>query len=189
MAAMTVMIRALFLFLAGALTANIAHAQPRVVAITKGDIDLVLKHVGTEGGATDRQMRVVDLGRYSVAVGVLRRGPTRDSAPVGAISHEKVTEVYYILSGGGTLVTGGTIANPVPFPADGEIVKIDVGPSTSGTFQGGDRMPVGPGDIVIIPAGVPHGFADVKEQVTYLSIRPDIDHVLPAGYVHPALRK
>jgi quercetin dioxygenase-like cupin family protein len=48
---------------------------------------------------------------------------------------------------------------------------------------------VGAGDVVIIPAGVPHGFADVKDQVTYLSIGPDINHVLPAGYVHPALRK
>ena len=182
-------IRSALLLLVGLLTATTALAQPRVVAITKADIDAVLRHVGTEGGATDRQMRVVDLGKYSVAVGVLHRGATRDGAPVGAISHEKVTEVYYILSGGGTLVTGGTIVKPTPFPADGEIVKIDVGPSTSGTFQGGDRMAVGPGDIVVIPAGVPHGFADVKDQVTYLSIRPDIDHVLPAGYVHPALRK
>jgi mannose-6-phosphate isomerase-like protein (cupin superfamily) len=186
---MTAIARTLLLLAGGSLAANIAHAQPRVVAITKADIDTVLKYVGTEGGATDRQMRVVDLGRYSVAVGVLHRGATRDGAPVGAISHEQVTEVYCILSGGGTLVTGGTIANPVPFPADGEIVKIDVGPSTSGTFQGGDRTAVGPGDVVIIPAGVPHGFADVKDQVTYLSIRPDINHVLPAGYVHPALRK
>ena len=50
-------------------------------------------------------------------------------------------------------------------------------------------MTVAPGDVVIIPAGVPHGFTDVKEQVTYLSIRPDPDRVLPAGYVHPAIRK
>jgi mannose-6-phosphate isomerase-like protein (cupin superfamily) len=178
------------LFSTLAATAGAQSAAPsRVVAITKADIDLVLKHVGPEGGATDRQIRVVDLGKYNVAVGVLHRGATREGAPVAAISHDRVTEVYYILSGGGTLVTGGTILNPTPFPADGEIVKIDVGSSQSGTFQGGDRLPVGPGDIVIIPAGVPHGFADVKDQVTYLSIRPDLDHVLPSGYVHPALRK
>ena len=34
-----------------------------------------------------------------------------------------------------------------------------------------------------------NGFDDIKEELTYLSIRPDPDHVLPAGYVHPALRK
>ena len=42
---------------------------------------------------------------------------------------------------------------------------------------------------MIVPAGVPHGFDDIKDELTYLSFRPDPDHVLPAGYVHPALRK
>jgi mannose-6-phosphate isomerase-like protein (cupin superfamily) len=164
-------------------------AAAPVIAITKADIEAVLKHVGGEGAATDRQIRVVDLGKYSVSVGVLRRGPTKPGAPVGAISHTHVTEVYYILSGGGTLVTGGTMLKPTPLPATGEIVRIAVGPSLSGIFEGGDRRVVAPGDIVIIPAGVPHGFDDVKEEVTYLSIRPDPDKVLPVGYVHPALRK
>ena len=166
-----------------------APASAPVIAITKADVEAVLKHVGKEGAGTDRQIKVVDLGRYNVSVGVLRRGPTKPGSPVGAISHEHVTEVYYIVSGSGTLVTGGTMLNPTPLPATGEIVRIAVGPSLSGTFQGGDRLPVVPGDIVIIPAGVPHGFDDVKEGVTYLSIRPDPDKVLPAGYVHPALKK
>jgi quercetin dioxygenase-like cupin family protein len=42
---------------------------------------------------------------------------------------------------------------------------------------------------VIVPAGVPHGFDDVTDQITYLSVRPDLSGVLPASYVHPALRK
>ncbi len=131
---------------------------------------------------------MVDLGKYNVAVGVLHRGATKPGAPVGAILHSQVTEVYYIVSGGGTLVTGGSIANPRPLPADGEIVKVAVGPSVSGRFEGGERRVIAPGDVVIIPAGVPHGFDEVKDHVTYLSIRPDPDHVLPAGYVHPALK-
>src|SRR5256885_1962606 len=44
------------------------------------------------------------------------------------------------------------------------------------------------GDVVIIPAGVPHGWIDITDHVDYLSIRPS-DHVLEAGYVHPSLRK
>ena len=160
-----------------------------MVAITKADIETVLKHVGTEGAGADRQIKVVDLGKYNVAVGVLRRGPSKAGAPVSAISHDYVTEVYYVISGGGTLVTGGTVLNPTPLPASGELVKVAVGSTVTGTFEGGDRMTVAAGDVVIIPAGVPHGFTDVKEQVTYLSIRPDPEHVLPAGYVHPAIRK
>ena len=157
--------------------------------ITKANIDAVLAHQGPEGAGTDRQIRVVDLGKYNLGVGILRRGPTKEGAPVGAIAHSQVTEVYYIISGGGTLVTGGTIVGPKPLAPDSEVVRIAVGASVSGTFQGGQRRPVGPGDVVIIPAGVAHGFADVKDHVTYLSVRPDPDHVLPAGYVHPALKQ
>jgi len=44
------------------------------------------------------------------------------------------------------------------------------------------------GDIVIIPAGVAHGWTEITDHVDYLSFRPS-DHVLEAGYVHPAIRK
>jgi uncharacterized protein YjlB len=42
------------------------------------------------------------------------------------------------------------------------------------------------GDIVIIPAGTPHGWLDVPQHVDYLSLRPDPDRVL-SDYVNPAL--
>src|SRR5262249_33227756 len=146
---------------------------------TKADIDAVLTHVGAQGAGTDRQIKVVDLGPYNVAVGVLHRGATKAGAPVNAISHTHITEVYYVISGSGTLVTGGTMLNPQPLPPSGELVTVAVGASLSGTFEGGDRRTVGPGDVVIIPAGVAHGFTDIGEQVTYLSIRPDLGHILP----------
>ena len=75
------------------------------------------------------------MGKYNVSVGVLRRGQTKPGAPVGAINHEHVTEVYYIVSGSGTLLTGGTVDGVKPLPADGEIVKVAVGPSNQGTFR------------------------------------------------------
>jgi hypothetical protein len=48
---------------------------------------------------------------------------------------------------------------------------------------------VGPGDIVIIPPGVLHAFSQITDHVTYLSVRPDPDRVLPGGYVNPLLVK
>jgi hypothetical protein len=45
------------------------------------------------------------------------------------------------------------------------------------------------GDIVIIPATVPHGWTDITDHVDYLSVRPDPDRVLPAGYVNPIIKK
>jgi mannose-6-phosphate isomerase-like protein (cupin superfamily) len=170
---------------------TLTQSRPATEAtdITKAQIEAVLKHTGTEGVGTDRQIKVVDMGKYNVGVGILHRGPMKDGAPVTGIIHAQVTEVYYVTSGAGTLVTGGTVKNAKPFPSDGEIVKVAVGPSTLGPMEGGQKRPVAAGDIVIIPPGVAHGFSEVKDHVTYLSIRPDADHVLPAGYIHPAIRK
>ena len=129
-------------------------AQPPTLAtdITAAEVQAVL-NAPTGGG--DRQMRVVDMGKYNVSVGVLHRGKTTPGAPVGAINHEHVTEVYYVISGSGTLLTGGTVDNPKPAAANSEIVKVAVGPSNNATFrQPAQSRKVGPGDIVIIPAGV-----------------------------------
>ena len=88
------------------------------------------------------------------------------------------------------MVTGGHIMNGRRSPADGEVTKILNGPSCSGTIAGADvvRKAVKTGDIIIIPAGVPHGWAEIPEHVDYLSFRPSA-RVLEAGYVNPALKK
>jgi mannose-6-phosphate isomerase-like protein (cupin superfamily) len=164
-------------------------ATTAVTAISKADIEAVLKHTGKEGAGTDRQIRVVDMGKYNVAVGVLHRGATKPGAPVIGINHAQVTEVYYVISGAGTLVTGTAVTGPKPIPADSEIVAIAVGPSSTGVLENAEQRKVAVGDVVIIPPGVYHGFIDVADHVTYLSVRPDADHVLPAGYVHPAIKK
>jgi mannose-6-phosphate isomerase-like protein (cupin superfamily) len=189
-------IATILLFIVGSIVAASAwlFAQsPRqtaaVIGITAAEIETVLKYSGTEGAGTDRQIRVVDLGAYQLGVGVLHRGPTRAGAPIAAISHSQVTEVFYILSGSGVLVTSGAVANEQPFPPQTEFVRLAVGPSTGGTFTGGDRRKVAPGDVIVVPAGVPHGFDEITDHLDYLSVRPDTAKLLPAGYVHPALRK
>jgi mannose-6-phosphate isomerase-like protein (cupin superfamily) len=162
---------------------------PPVVGITKAEIEAVLQYKGTEGAGVDRQIKVADLGAYKLGVGILYRGPTKPGAPIAAISHSQVTEAFYIVSGSGTMVTGMSVVNDRPFPPETEFVRLAVGPSSGGVFKGGDRRPIAAGDVVIVPAGVPHGFDDITDHLTYLSIRPDLAGVLPANYVHPALRK
>ena len=119
----------------------------------------------------------------------------QSTAPVtggtpGAIAHDQQTEGYLIVSGSGTLVTGGKIVNGRKSPAESEVTKVLNGPSCSGTTVGADVMKkvVKTGDIIIIPAGVPHGWSDIPEHVDYLSFRPSA-RVLEAGYVNPALKK
>jgi mannose-6-phosphate isomerase-like protein (cupin superfamily) len=165
------------------------QAKPPVLAtdITAADVQAVLS---APAASADRLITAVDMGSYNVGVGVLRRTPTKPGAPVGAIMHEHITEVYYIISGTGTLFTGGEVINVRATPADSEIVTVAVGPSNQGTFMApAQKRKVGPGDVVIIPPGVYHGFDDVTTGIDYLAVRPDPNHVLPAGYVHPAIKR
>lgn len=168
----------------------------------------------------DRTIRVVDIGNEHFSVGVIHRvGAARGAAaaargttarpsvpaPVpcgdqvtppaagttpGGISHDSQTEGYVIVSGNGTLVTGGHIVNGTRSAPDSAVTRELNGPSCSGAIAGADvvRRVVKAGDIIIIPAGVPHGWTDIGDHVDYLSLRPS-GQVLEAGYVHPALRK
>jgi mannose-6-phosphate isomerase-like protein (cupin superfamily) len=115
--------------------------------------------------------------------------PSSGGTP-GMIAHDQQTEGYLIISGGGTLVTGGKIVNGRKSPPESEVTKVLNGPSCSGTAVGGDvvKKVVKTGDIIIIPAGVPHGWTDISDHVDYLSFRPSA-RVLEAGYVNPALKK
>ena len=158
--------------------------------ITAAEVQAVLNAPAV---VADRLITSVDMGAYNVGVGALRRAPTKPGAPVGAINHEHITEVYYIVSGTGTLLTGGTVTGArtvvADTPAGKEILTV-VGPSTQGTFsQPAQRRKVGPGDIVIIPPGVYHGFDEVPAGgIDYVAVRPDPTRVLQAGYLHSAIK-
>jgi hypothetical protein len=164
------------------------QTPPPAVDVFKADIDAV---VAAPDGGPDRQIKVVDVGKLNVGVGVLQQGArqTADGEPITGISHAQVTEVYYVLSGSGVLITGSEVADRAPLPADSEVVKVAVGPSHRATFIGGERRTVAAGDVVVIPAGVLHGWVEIPDHVRYLSIRPDPDRVLPAGYVNPAIER
>ncbi|MBZ5557180.1 MAG: hypothetical protein LAO77_07885 [Acidobacteriia bacterium] len=155
--------------------------------VTNAEIHAIAKLAPADGIA-DQQIRVVDMGKYNVAIGVLHR--SAKPARQGAISHAQVTEVYHIIEGSGTFVTGGTMVDGTPAAADGTIVKILVGPSTNAAaIRNGQSRHVGPGDVIVIPPGVAHWFSAVESDMNYLVVRVDPDHILPADYVNPALRK
>ena len=50
-------------------------------------------------------------GEYNVGAAVVHRAKTAGQELGGALAHSQITEVYYIISGNGTLVTGGTLEN------------------------------------------------------------------------------
>jgi len=83
------------------------------------------------------------------------------------------------------------IANGRRSAPDSDVTRILNGPSCSGIIAGPDVVSkqVKTGDVIIIPAGVPHGWSEIPDHVDYLSVRPDPDRVLPRDYVNPAIRK
>lgn len=115
----------------------------------------------------DLPVRTVDVGGHRLGVyGVFR---PKDQ-PGDAIAHEtRTSEVYYILEGGGTLVTGGTIANPKPVPANRS-------PGPRGEkIEGGVSRHVAKGDLIIIPGRTPHWWSSLDGDIRYMIIRSDPD--------------
>jgi len=160
------MMRQVLLMLAVFCVAVPALAQEPLPAtdITAAQMAAFLKAL-PRNEINDLPVRVVDVGGYHVGVfGVFR--PKTD--PGDAIAHEtKTSEVYFILEGGGTLVTGGKIVNPRPVPANRS-------PGPRGEkIEGGVTRHVTKGDLIIIPGRTPHWWSSLDGDLNYMIIRPD----------------
>ncbi len=168
------------------LVAQTAAAPASATDITRDQFMTVLGSMNPDGVA-DQQIKVVDIGAYNVAVGILHRS---GKAKQTAIAHSEITEIYYVIKGAGTFVTGGTMTGATAVAPEGTVVKVLVGPSSTGaTIAGGESRRIGPGDVIIVPPGVAHWFSAIESDLDYLVFRVDPGHVLPAGYVHPLLKK
>src|SRR5262249_49627530 len=89
-----------------------------------------------------------------------------------AVLHEtKVSEVYQMLGGAGTLVTGGKLIDPRR--EEGSITV------RGSRIDGGVSRRVVKGDVVMIPGRVPHWWSSLEGDITYLIIRPDPEGKLP----------
>ena len=163
--------RKLMMLLAVMATTGTATAQEPLPAtdVTAAQMQAFLKAL-PRNEINDLPVRVVDVGGYKVGVfGVFR--PKTD--PGDAIAHEtRTSEVYYILEGGGTLVTGGKIVNPKPVPANRS-----AGPRGE-KIEGGVTRHVSKGDMIIIPGRTPHWWSSLDGDIQYLIFRPDPDSKL-----------
>ena len=152
-----------FLLLASAVT--MAQSSPPAASATIVSAEEIAAVVNTPGGG-DREIKIVDMGRYNLGVAVLRRGAMKPGGRISAINHIKVTEVYQVVSGEGTLVTGGEVVDIKPLAADNELVTTVVGPGNNATFtKPVMSRRIKTGDIVIIPAGVYHGFSEIADHI------------------------
>ena len=76
--------------------------------------------------------------------------------------HDKETDTFYVLAGSATIVTGGTMVGGT-----------ETGPGQHrGTdITGGKAQRLAKGDVMVIPAGVPHWFKEVPSSIDYYVVK------------------
>jgi mannose-6-phosphate isomerase-like protein (cupin superfamily) len=105
----------------------------------------------------------------AVKGGIVRVGVVHRIAPeTRALMHQELTEIYNIVEGSGTLLTGGEAqaASPVSDPPN-----LGPTPSFYVTQVGGVSQKVKPKDMIIVPAGTPHRFTQLDGPISYVIYR------------------
>jgi mannose-6-phosphate isomerase-like protein (cupin superfamily) len=163
----------------GAQGGTAAETSRPATDVTAEQIHAVVNQEIADGKPVDdRSIRVVDAGGHNVGIGVVYRvGPGTAGR---SASHDKVTEVYYMIEGAGILVTGGTHVNPERRAGTSIVVSGINGPGISGdAIHGGVSRRIKAGDMVIIPAGTPHLWSTVEgKSMTYVVVRLDPSQVV-----------
>ena len=149
---------------------SIAAAQtlpPPAVDVSAADIKAFVNKLPKDR-ISDLPIRVADVGGYKVGVyGVFRpRASVQD-----AVRHDTtVSEIYYMLEGSATLVTGGTLVDERSSGTSPNTKR----PNFRGSrIEGGVSRRVVPGDVIIIPGRVPHWWSNLDGDIQYLIYRPD----------------
>ncbi|MQA31765.1 MAG: hypothetical protein GEU82_18345 [Luteitalea sp.] len=128
----------------------------------------------------DQQVRALDVGKANVGVGVVHRGRLTQPAPNSVAEHDQVSEVYHIIDGAATLVTGPDLVDARRRPADNQAVRMLNGPGgNAASIRDGVTHELKAGDVIVIPAGTGHWFTKIDDHITYLMVRIDPDKVVP----------
>lgn len=144
------------------LTLSTEQAQVPATLITREEHEAVLEKQKA-ANVVDQPIKASDVPGGRASVAMLHRVKPEASALI----HDHVTETYYILSGSGTFVTGGSLGDAKPT----DLTRVNAGMSQTGTRIGGESHKVKPGDIIIIPAGTPHSFSALDAPISYLVYR------------------
>ena len=147
--------------------------------IDKSEVDAYVKKAIAEK-LTDQQIRDVEIGKAHVGIGVVHR-PRLTAPPQNPVAeHDLVSEVYHVISGSGTLVTGPDLVGKQRRPATLETVRLFNGPgNNAASIRNPVSREIKTGDVVVIPAGTGHYFSRIDDHITYLMIRIDPDKVTP----------
>lgn len=145
--------------------------------IPKAEVDSTLlqglTNLAAGRSVSDIVVRHVDVGDEYMGVSVVQRSKVDITATETGISHTDLDEIYYIVAGAGTMVTGGAFIEPT------ELNSNLLGPMLRGEIHGGVLQKVEVGDIAIIPKGMPHGWHEISsDTISYIIFRGDPNEVM-----------
>ncbi len=136
-------------------------------------------HEAAPDRVSDQPLSHVESAEGRLGIGVVHRPVIALGSPIDAIQHHKQSEVYRVMAGKGVLVTSKSMDDNAVIDPEGFIVQNLVGPSDRGVIVDIENsQPIGAGDIVIIPAGVAHGFSEISEAITYMVVRIDPERLV-----------
>jgi mannose-6-phosphate isomerase-like protein (cupin superfamily) len=135
---------------------------PAGLVVTADEHATTLKQ-SVANNTVDTLMKGTDVLGGKAGVAMLYRVKPEASALI----HDQATEIYYILDGSGTIVTGGSLKNP----RETDLTRLGAGISHSGERVGGESRKVKAKDIIIVPAGTPHSFSQLDGPISYLVYR------------------
>jgi glc operon protein GlcG len=87
---------------------------------------------------------------------------SRREKPGMAVVHEQDADLIRVVDGKATLVTGGSVVDPAS-TGPGEI--------RGKYINGGETFQLAKGDVMVVPAGVPHWFKDVTDPFLYYVVK------------------
>lgn len=88
---------------------------------------------------------------------------SRRDGPGQAEIHTRATDVIYVVEGSATFVTGGQAIDPQ---------KVAPNEIRGRAIEGGEAHQITKGDVIVVPAGVPHWFKEVRGPFLYFVCKP-----------------
>lgn len=123
----------------------------------------------TKANSVAKNILDTKMNETPVKGGIIRVGMIhRENAEAKPLMHSELSEIYQILEGSGTMMTGGTMPNPQPVHDPDNLGPT---PSYQGDAVGGKVIKVGPRDVVVVPAGMPHKWITLDGPINYVIYR------------------
>ena len=142
-----------------------AASQASGTFVSKAQLDEALKKAlaAPSGNIIDQRVSTTEIQGGKAHVAHLRRV----QAETNGLIHDHVTEIYQILEGSGVLMTGGRIDSP----RESDLTSLGAGMSHTGAQVGGTAQRLAPGDVFVVPAGMPHRFSQLDGPIRYVVYR------------------